>query len=447
MNSTTTTKIGGFATDNQGEIFDCYTLTSYRKKNALSASFTYKNSGQIKHCYSSSKKSSTEELVSESTGAIEDSYLISASTNPETNFDETIWEKGSGTAVYQFIENNWKYPINEELLSDKPHIQIHSMDDLYEFAQRVNQGDASAQNAYVTLECDLNLQGKEWIPIGQDFGHTFTGIFDGNCHIIKNYIIKGTDLTFKGFFGVLRGEVYNLTVDSHIKGNGAIGGFAAQNEGIIGCCAAIVSISSKNSEWIGGFTARNKGKIFQSYASGSIHFSKHPLWMILAPIAAVLFTGSVFALTFFFQNQETFKPIPVDVGQEALPEKDDSFDPSLLDDSNAENHVLYSLNQTLELDLKTGTCTINLQNPSVSNKNFVAEIFLKSSSSAKDFSIAKTGALEPGHKIETISIDNATLSKLSAGSYKAVVHLSFYDTGDNSLAMVNLNADVTLEVK
>lgn len=80
---------------------------------------------------------------------------------------------------------------------------------------------------YLRLECDLNLNGMEWYPIGQ---HTlggesvrntkaFRGTFDGNGHVISNYKIynnvahdENYDIDV-GLFGYVNGaHIYDLTV-------------------------------------------------------------------------------------------------------------------------------------------------------------------------------------------------------------------------------------------
>jgi len=74
------------------------------------------------------------------------------------------------------------------------------------------------------LTADLDLNGKLWTPIAAGTGNqTYSKIFDGNGHIIKNLYINGTELYAKekgfaqnlGFIGVLgNGTVKNLTLEN-----------------------------------------------------------------------------------------------------------------------------------------------------------------------------------------------------------------------------------------
>jgi Cu2+-exporting ATPase len=93
--------------------------------------------------------------------------------------------------------------------------------------ENVNKGDKKFTKANVRLESDIDLNGREWEPIGNARTVAFSGVFNGNGYVIKNFSIKSKNKENKGFFGFLKGEVYNLTVDCIIKG--------------IGCCGALVA--------------------------------------------------------------------------------------------------------------------------------------------------------------------------------------------------------------
>lgn len=62
------------------------------------------------------------------------------------------------------------------------------------------------------LMTDVDLQGKEWTPIGN--GTTsFKGTFDGQGHIISNLVVNGGSNSNQGLFGFTTdGEIKNLTV-------------------------------------------------------------------------------------------------------------------------------------------------------------------------------------------------------------------------------------------
>lgn len=81
-------------------------------------------------------------------------------------------------------------------------------------------------NLHYILTVDLDLTGKAYIP---PFGdkNKFTGIFDGDGHIIKNMTVTGGD--FPSLFGVIgTGEVKNLTLSDFVINSESrhIGGLA-----------------------------------------------------------------------------------------------------------------------------------------------------------------------------------------------------------------------------
>lgn len=84
--------------------------------------------------------------------------------------------------------------------------------------------DANSLTGYtVKLECDINLNGKEWTPIGNST-NKFQGVFDGNNQTIKNLVITSSSSNV-GLFGfTTNGEIKNLTVENAtVKGYTNVG--------------------------------------------------------------------------------------------------------------------------------------------------------------------------------------------------------------------------------
>ena len=84
--------------------------------------------------------------------------------------------------------------------------------------------DANSLKGYtVKLECDINLNGKEWTPIGNKT-NKFQGVFDGNNQTIKNLVITSGS-SYVGLFGFTTdGEIKNLTVENaKVKGYTEVG--------------------------------------------------------------------------------------------------------------------------------------------------------------------------------------------------------------------------------
>lgn len=91
-------------------------------------------------------------------------------------------------------------------------IDINSVEDLKEFRDDINSSDESVyiptQLATVNLNCDIDLGGEEWVPIGyapddEEHIHSFQGTFNGNGHKISNFKITKSDYPHIGFFAMV----------------------------------------------------------------------------------------------------------------------------------------------------------------------------------------------------------------------------------------------------
>lgn len=147
-------------------------------------------------------------------------------------------------------------------------VEIKTVGDLQAFAKAVNDGDYGENtDLIVSLDADLDLTGKNWVPIaGRPIGDEipcFSGTFYGN-----NHVISGLDLSsayneqqyFAGFFGALwKAKVYDLTVkgsfnatesDGSFRGGlGSIAGFAVDS--VISNCVSEVSFSNNGKAFAG----------------------------------------------------------------------------------------------------------------------------------------------------------------------------------------------------
>lgn len=69
------------------------------------------------------------------------------------------------------------------------------------------------RNACYQLANDIDLQYENWLSIGLNTNAPFTGKFDGNGHVISNFIISESSSNNIGFFGVINNaEIQNLTI-------------------------------------------------------------------------------------------------------------------------------------------------------------------------------------------------------------------------------------------
>jgi hypothetical protein len=92
---------------------------------------------------------------------------------------------------------------------------------------------------------DIDLSGRQWIPIGKTSATSFNGHFDGNGHSISGLTItRACEADAYGLFGFLgrNGIIENLTLESgdigfsEAAGNGYFGGIVGYSEGLVKNC-------------------------------------------------------------------------------------------------------------------------------------------------------------------------------------------------------------------
>ena len=100
-----------------------------------------------------------------------------------------------------------------KILGTESWYEISNLVGLTTFAKSVNNGTSYA-NETVKLTADIDLENKEWTPIGKS-GKTFQGTFDGQRHTISNLKTGGSQQNDVGLFGVTtNGEVKNFTLQN-----------------------------------------------------------------------------------------------------------------------------------------------------------------------------------------------------------------------------------------
>ena len=100
-----------------------------------------------------------------------------------------------------------------KILGTKSWYEISNLVGLTTFAESVNSG-TSYKNETVKLTADIDLENKEWTPIGKS-GSTFQGTFDGQGHTISNLKTGSSQQSDVGLFGVTtNGEVKNFTLQN-----------------------------------------------------------------------------------------------------------------------------------------------------------------------------------------------------------------------------------------
>ena len=150
---------------------------------------------------------------------------------------------------------------------------IQSRADFNEFTDPANAALYWASGKYTTLKCDLNLVGTTYTqaPIAPGAGVLFTGVFDGNSHVVYNLTINQPTKDYIGLFGRVGsgGQVKKLAVEHiNLVGLTRVGGLAGHTIGSITGCYVTGSIAGTTD--VGGLAGYNGGLLTDCYATGSV---------------------------------------------------------------------------------------------------------------------------------------------------------------------------------
>ena len=151
-------------------------------------------------------------------------------------------------------------------------------------------------NKYFIMTADVNLQGVALTPVGRDYDTPFTGVFEGNGHIIRNVTVYGGLFFYISDSGRIRNlNIENANIDAECNaggivaynsgaiidcyaagvvtggsccGLGGVGGLVGKNRGTIAGCHAATTVNGEYSA--GGLVGLNYGTIAGCYAAGSV---------------------------------------------------------------------------------------------------------------------------------------------------------------------------------
>ncbi|EHI61473.1 S-layer homology domain-containing protein [Hungatella hathewayi] len=150
------------------------------------------------------------------------------------------------------------------------------LENLAELVNRDGSGDA--ENYTVEMLGSIDLQNKEWTPIGNSNRHLFQGTFDGQGHTVKNLkITNGSQ--YIGLFGNVKGGIIqNLKVEGEVTGRIWAGGIAGQiTSGTVENCVSevVVQITEKRAGGIVGEASAADGPmvIRNCYSTGDVSSS------------------------------------------------------------------------------------------------------------------------------------------------------------------------------
>ena len=186
------------------------------------------------------------------------SYLLPVGHKYEWTFDSAKYVAQSGEIDLVDAEagstQTVKIPMSLKPagsgLAEDPYL-IAKADQLRWFAAQVNDNGKSTICAQLTD--DIDLESKEWTPIGKNTSYAYKGTFDGQKHTVSGLFISGSASQNCGLFGyVEKGTVKDLTVQGTITltgsggssyGAGGIVGQLSGTEGSVRNCRSDVTIT------------------------------------------------------------------------------------------------------------------------------------------------------------------------------------------------------------
>jgi hypothetical protein len=124
---------------------------------------------------------------------------------------------------------------------------------------------------HFVLTSDINLSGQTLTPVGSN-AISFTGVFDGDGHVISNVTMNFPNNSVIGLFGDVDygGGIKNLGVENvNMTGSYDVGGLIGELwDGSVSNCYTTGSVSGP--ETIGGLIGNNNGPVSGCYSSALV---------------------------------------------------------------------------------------------------------------------------------------------------------------------------------
>lgn len=164
------------------------------------------------------------------------------------------------------------------VLNGNGFYEIRNAGQLFWFAALINGDKSNAdfeaqqKGANAILLNDIDLEEREWTPIG----NYETGIFDGNNYTISNLRISknssGKAISSQGFFGsVTGGTIKNFTILGEVKTTDYnVGGIAGSTSKDTILSNIIANVDVTGNEKVGGIVGNNSGTITNCYNNGNV---------------------------------------------------------------------------------------------------------------------------------------------------------------------------------
>ena len=440
--SDTIDAVGGFTGCNEGTIKDSYCyISAFSRK--FRCNFTQFNKGKITTSFVNSKGSFLQ-LWDNHRKELSHTIRDEKDANTLGFNTKTIWKITNDRYIMRFEDDKWYEHVSAD--PKRKTVKIKDVSDLEVLREEIDKGNKDYINAYVTVEEDIDCGGKKLEPIGVTRTNSFCGIFDGKGHIIKNLGIKGRTTGNFGFFGYLRGSVFNLTLDIAVKGEGNVGSLCAVNEGKIVCCGAVADVGGEGDRlMLGGLVGVNRGTIEKSYVVVKIKAAVIPLIPIALLTALFIFIGTVgfIAIPKAKLAEQIFAPIESDEEQiRIIDDEEDEYQES------KDHSISFKFNQTVHIDRNTGEVFLNLENPSFSASKLVISLEVGDKKKGEERTvIAQSGAVEPGYGLPSIKLNDAGYDVINSGVREGTVVLTPYSKDNDEKSSIGLELPVQIEIE
>ena len=181
----------------------------------------------------------------------------------------------NGLPILKVVKGEQSSELPSWMLSSETTIYITTAQQLKQLADEVNAGDSKSGKTYLLAnDIDLSVY-PNWSPIGtySQVSCPFSGVFDGQNHIISNLTCTSADTKgYAGLFGNFNGKVQNLILrDAQITVKGICAGtVVCENKGgqVLNC--AMIGGSVKGECDVGGVVGYNEGTVENCYATGDV---------------------------------------------------------------------------------------------------------------------------------------------------------------------------------
>ena len=181
----------------------------------------------------------------------------------------------NGLPILKVVKGEQSSELPSWMLGSETTFYITTAQQLKQLADEVNAGDSKSGKTYLLAnDIDLSVY-PNWSPIGtySQVSCPFSGVFDGQNHIISNLTCTSADTNgYAGLFGNFNGKVQNVILrDAQITVVGSYAGtVVCENKGgqVLNC--AMIGGSVKGKCDVGGVVCYNEGTVENCYATGDV---------------------------------------------------------------------------------------------------------------------------------------------------------------------------------